>query len=422
MMQGKAQRLTIYIGESDRFEGKPLYLALLEFFKAEGALGATVTRAVAGFGAHSRIRTASLVELSSDLPIKVEWVDAPEQIARLLPELRRRVNDGLIIVEPVEIVQYGGGREADPLTQPVATIMRRGVTSVPVDAPVADVVKLLLERGYRFVPVVEQDNTVAGIISDGDLLELAGLKARLSLQGDLSPQVLRQQFAELAHQSGVARDIMTTPVTTVRSDAPIRKAAQCMLDQHHKRLPVVDEEGRLVGLVTRIDVLRLVEYNRPASAPIQEAMTGTTLRELMQTDVPTVTAGAGLEEILEALERSRQRRVVVIDDARRILGIITDGDILERSQHGEHPGVIARLRGAIVGEPAARVILPENSDTAADLMSMPVTTIKETTPLYEALDLMIWYGFKRLPVVDSEGRLLGLLGRASLLQGLMRTV
>ena len=273
-MQGKAQRVTIYVGESDRYEGRSLHLDLLEFLKDEGALGATVTRAVAGFGARSRIRTANLVELSTDLPLKIAWGDGPEQVERLLPELRRRVDDGLITVEPVQIIQYGGGREPDPLAQPVATIMRRSVTSVPATAPVADVVKLLIERGYRFVPVVEEDNRVAGIISDGDLLELAGLKARLSLQGDLSPKVLHQQFTDLTRQTGIARDIMTTPVITVRSDAPIRKAAQCMLDRHLKRLPVVDEDDRLVGLVTRIDVLRLVEYNQPASAPIQEALGG----------------------------------------------------------------------------------------------------------------------------------------------------
>ncbi len=418
-MQGKAQRITIYIGESDQYHGKSLYLSLLEFLKAEGALGATVTRAVAGFGARSRIHTASLVELSSDLPIKLEWVDAPEQIERLLPELRRRVDDGLITLEPVDIIQYGGGRHADPLAQPVSTIMRRGVTSAAAETSVAEVTKLLLDRGYRALPVVDDAGKVVGVISDGDLLRLAGIKARLSLQGDLSPSVLRQQFADLAQTGDVVSDVMSTPAITVTSNAPIRKAAQCMLDRHLKRLPVVDETGQLVGLVTRVDLLRLVGYSQPVSAHSMEHAAGATVGELMQTDVPTVRPAAMLEEILSALEESHQRRVVVVDDERRVLGIISDGDILERSQHGDNPGLLARLRSAIIGEAPAPIALPEVGDTAADLMSTPVTTVRLETPLYEALDQMLWYDFKRLPVVDDTGRLVGLLGRASLLRGLM---
>ena len=65
---GHAKKVTIYIGESDRWEGKPLYVAILEMLKAEDCAGATVTRALAGFGAHSRIHTARLVDLSADLP------------------------------------------------------------------------------------------------------------------------------------------------------------------------------------------------------------------------------------------------------------------------------------------------------------------------------------------------------------------
>ena len=71
-LHGKASRVTIYIGEDNRHQGKPLYTALLELLRKEGAAGATVTRGLAGFGAHSRIRTANLVTLSADLPLRVE--------------------------------------------------------------------------------------------------------------------------------------------------------------------------------------------------------------------------------------------------------------------------------------------------------------------------------------------------------------
>lgn len=103
-LQGKAQRVIIYIGESDHYQGKALSMALLHFLKQEGASGATVLRGLAGFGEHSRIHTATLVDLSADLPIRVEWIDPPELVARLLPQLRQMVNKGLITLEEVEVV------------------------------------------------------------------------------------------------------------------------------------------------------------------------------------------------------------------------------------------------------------------------------------------------------------------------------
>jgi PII-like signaling protein len=72
-LQGKALRVIIYIGESDHFEGKALSMALLQFLKKEGAAGATVVRGLSGFGAKSRIHTATIIDLSTDLPIRLDW-------------------------------------------------------------------------------------------------------------------------------------------------------------------------------------------------------------------------------------------------------------------------------------------------------------------------------------------------------------
>jgi PII-like signaling protein len=146
-MQGKAYRVIVYIGEDDHYRGKPLYMALLEMLRREGASGATATRCMAGFGAHSRMRTSSIVDLSAQLPIKVEWIDNLEEIERMLPVVRTMVDDGLITSEIVEVIQYAPGRHRDPLEQPVRAIMRSGVTTVAPGTPVADLVSLLVQRG-----------------------------------------------------------------------------------------------------------------------------------------------------------------------------------------------------------------------------------------------------------------------------------
>lgn len=418
-MQGEATRITIYIGESDRHHGGHLYMAILELLRREGAAGATVTRGLAGFGAHSRIHTLSIETLSADLPIRIEWVDLPERVERLLPQVRRMVNDGLIVADTVNVVQYSVGRSQDPLDQPVDTIMRDEIVSVVRDTPVADLVALLLERGVRSLPVVDEKRRVVGIITDGDLLNRAGLALRLGLQ-PAGPDAMRAELARLRHSGDTAADIMTAPVVTLRRSDKVRSAVARMVKHGLKRLPVVDDSGKLVGIISRLDIFNAVEFGRAAaSTDDAEPHTGRTVAELMHADVPTVAPDASLEEVLQALERSRRRRAVVIDADRRVLGIITDGDLLRRSSQAAHPGLAARLRGLLTGEPPIVSALPDAGETAADLMTAPAVTVGLDSDPADALQLMTTLAVKRLPVVDADGRLVGLLGRASLLRALL---
>ena len=100
---GKAKRVRIYIGESDKWNHKPLHTAILEMLKSHDCAGATVTRAISGFGAHSRIHTASLVDLSSDLPLVVEWVDNPHRVERVMPHLQDFLKQA-----PIQFVRHLG--------------------------------------------------------------------------------------------------------------------------------------------------------------------------------------------------------------------------------------------------------------------------------------------------------------------------
>ncbi len=108
-MAEKWKRLRIYIGESDHYKGKPLYLYLLHVLKSRGVKGATVYRGIAGYGSHSMIHTAEILRLSEDLPVVIEVVDKPETIERVLPEIEEVVKEGLITLEDVEVVFYGHG-------------------------------------------------------------------------------------------------------------------------------------------------------------------------------------------------------------------------------------------------------------------------------------------------------------------------
>jgi PII-like signaling protein len=98
--------LRIFIGESDHWHGRPLYEAIMLLARERHLAGCTVTRALAGFGAASRIHTMKIERLSMDLPIVLEIVDTPEKVRAFLPEIETMVADGLATLEPVEVHFY----------------------------------------------------------------------------------------------------------------------------------------------------------------------------------------------------------------------------------------------------------------------------------------------------------------------------
>jgi|SRR5215813_3652262 uncharacterized protein len=103
------QLLRIFIGESDHWQGKPLYEAIILKAREMGLAGATMLRGMMGFGANSRIHTAKILRLSEDLPIVVEIVDNAEKIEGLLPVIDEMVQEGLVTLEKVRVVQYRHG-------------------------------------------------------------------------------------------------------------------------------------------------------------------------------------------------------------------------------------------------------------------------------------------------------------------------
>jgi uncharacterized protein len=102
--------LRIFIGESDRHEGRPLYEWLVLQAREAGLAGATVLRGIEGFGAHSRLHTAKILRLSEDLPIVVEIVDSEEKIEAFLPIVDHAIAEGLATVEKVGVRFYRSGQ------------------------------------------------------------------------------------------------------------------------------------------------------------------------------------------------------------------------------------------------------------------------------------------------------------------------
>ena len=101
--------LRVFVGESDRWHGRPLHEAIVTAARRHGLAGATAWKGHIGFGAHSRVHTASVLRLSEDLPVIIEIVDAPERIQSFLPVLDGMVTEGLVTIERAQVILYRSG-------------------------------------------------------------------------------------------------------------------------------------------------------------------------------------------------------------------------------------------------------------------------------------------------------------------------
>lgn len=109
MLPEEGHLLRIFVGESDKHGGMPLYAWIVRRARELGLAGATVLRGVEGFGAHSRLHTAKILRLSEDLPIVVEIVDTREKIESFLPVIDEAIPEGLATLERVQIRFYRSG-------------------------------------------------------------------------------------------------------------------------------------------------------------------------------------------------------------------------------------------------------------------------------------------------------------------------
>ncbi|SMP19040.1 hypothetical protein SAMN06265339_1664 [Desulfurobacterium pacificum] len=105
-LAGKRKLLRIFISSEDRYEGEPLWEYLLKLVKDKGLAGATVFKAAAGIGAHSELKTFTVWRLSQDLPIVVEIIDREEKIEEFLKVLDEIIEEGLVVLEDVEVISY----------------------------------------------------------------------------------------------------------------------------------------------------------------------------------------------------------------------------------------------------------------------------------------------------------------------------
>lgn len=411
-LQKQAQRLRIYISESDRWRGKALDAELLEILRAQGVAGATVFRGVAGFGAHSRIHTTRIEVLSFDLPVVIEVIDTQEKIAAVLEIVYPMVREGLITLEDVQIVKYTH-RFLNPLPADrlVAEAMTADVIAFDPAMPIHQAWKQMLEKAIKAAPVIDTAGKVVGILTDEDLLERAGIRQRLSVAMRMDAAEINQELRGLEHSPLTVADVMTQPVVTACAAEPLGVATARMVKAGLKRLPVTDERGKLAGMLSRLDILRQVAHT-PFPVPPAHLPKGAirTVADVMRRDVPMAGQDDDLATLIEKFSASDSHRLIVVDAQGQAIGLISDSDVVARVQPAQRRGILDALKH--IGKP------PPGTETAFDLMSPgPLTGAPDLT-VVDAIRIMLADARKWLVVVDEKGQPLGLVDRQIMLEAI----
>jgi CBS domain-containing protein len=421
---GRAKRIRIYVKENDVIDHRPAPYALLDWLRREGAAGATLTRATAGIGTSGDLNLELSPDLGPHLPVVVEWIDSPDRVERLLPQLKQMVGRGLITGEDTEILLYKAhGVRNLPEAVTVAQVMSRDVVSVPPDAPLQEVVRLVEGKVYRAVPVVEGGRPT-GMITNLDLVERGGLLARIELLGSLSDAERAAALNQLGRKT--AREVMTANPVTVVESAMLPAVAEVMAHKRLKRLPVVDAAGKLVGIVSRLDLLRTVAeaFQAGPEKPGLAGMRGDLpLSRVMRRDMPVVHPETPINEVLQAVVSTRLNRALVVDANRRVVGIVTDEEVLDRVTPAMRPGALRslmhRLPFSHVAKAESEAEQHARARKAADLMLTEVAIVRDDQLLRDAIAPMMKAPHKLVAVVDASGALVGALDRADILRGLV---
>ena len=300
------------------------------------------------------------------------------------------------------------------LQKPVRALMTTPAVAVLETATVAQLVEQALASGVRTVPIVDAQQHVVGIVTDRDL-QRRGRTMSLSLLRQMTPAERADMMAALAQVS--VRDIMTHTVTTIAATTTLHEAVALLTQHNFKRLPVVDARGVLVGMFTRSDLLREVAFANHADGSSGVATPNLDIDEVQVGSLdllPAITARASTPLMLaiQTMHKTQRSRIVVTDAAGQVIGMVTMSDLWARVAAADRPALIAALTDDAVSAPN------ELAQVVGDVMTTPVLTIPPESTLGDALCLLLEQQIKRLPVVDADGQLLGLVGRDGLLRGI----
>jgi CBS domain-containing protein len=421
MLQYKV--IEIFTGEEARWQGRPLHEAVVRYVRdLKIAARCLVTRAGDGCYENGEIATRRLEILSANLPLHIAIVLPAGRLEGVLPVVTEMVTEGIVAVRDLTVVAHKTRKSGLPRHIRVRDIMTAAPAKVTEATPLDQVVRLLLTSVFTGVPVVDDRERPVGIISQGDLIYRAGMPMRLGLLAESDGDRLAAVLQALAGKK--AEDAMTRPAVVITEESLAGEAVGLMIDKGVKRLPVVNGDGRLTGMLSRLDIFRTIMQEAPNWQTFREQQIQIgnlhLVADIMRRDTQTVPPEASLEEVIRIIDANDIQRVAVVDGDGRFLGLISDRDLLITFASAHHEGIWSYLASRVPFTERGRKYREFRellqARTAAEVMNTDIVTVQETDTIDEAMRLMTARGLKRLPVLDALAKFRGMISRDSLLR------
>ncbi len=182
---------------------------------------------------------------------------SPEDLRLALQEMNGYIDVTEDDLKKIYALAVRHARERGARRVVVRDIMTRDVITIGPDADLTTVATLLSEHGISGLPVVDGDGRVIGVVSEADALAMAGMQKRHAFK-DVIRRILGEPLPGRG-ESNIVRDAMSSPAITTMPEADIGEAAQLLDEKRIKRLPVVDERGTLIGVISRADIVRAMK-------------------------------------------------------------------------------------------------------------------------------------------------------------------
>ena len=414
--------IEIFTNEETRSKGKPVSDAILEYVRGlKIAARCSVNRGIEGLYENGDLATQNILVLSFNMPVKIEILLPTAELDLVLPAVEERVSNGIVAVREMRVVSHKTERRLLPKHFKVRDLMTPSPKKVTGSTSLKDVAQLLMSSIFSGVPVVDNANRPTGIITQGDLIYRAGMPVRLGLLAVSGQGKVSAVLDSLAVKQ--VREAMTSPAVNISEDALATDAVNLMVEKEFKRLPVVDKNGKLTGMLSRVDIFRTIMRESPDWRAFQsQKIQVNNLRvvaDIMRRDTVAVQAETPVEEVLRIIDQNDIQRVAVVDDEGTFLGLISDHDLLVAFADF-HPGIwdyfVSLMPFSERGRAKKGLRTHLQLRAAAEVMKTNLITVREDTLIEDAIRLMTEKALKRLPVLDADGKFKGMISRDALLR------
>jgi CBS domain-containing protein len=414
--------IEIFTSEETHYRNKPVAEAVIQRIRdLKIAARCIVTRGIAGSYESGELATGRLEILSFNLPIRIYIVIPAVETERVLNALDGMIDSGIVALHDLNVLSHRAHNAFFPRQLMVRDVMTTEPTNVAATTPLSDVAQLLLPAIFTGLPVVDEHHRPIGMITQGDLIRKGGLPLRLGLLAESDQNRLDSVLTQMASRQ--AAEVMSTSIVKIAGDRTLAEAVDMMLAEGVKRLPVVDDDGRLSGMLSRLDIFRTVMHEKPDLSAFKaqkiEVKQLKRVADILRRDTHAVSLQTTIEEVIRIIDDNDIQRVAVVDPEGKLLGLISDHDLL-RYFKPQQEGIWHLL--AKIKHPFKKDVCRSDlgkclaETTAGEVMTTDLIKVREEMLIEEAIGLMLEKGLKRLPVVDDLGHFKGMISRDSLLR------